>query len=123
MHLSTVRSSAVKLFRNPLLNQKKVESYFFPGNYKSFLPPKRPPRFPTNGIAVFRFQVEDKSLSVFKSAESESAVHLGEILLVGLEPIGIHFLEKSLNLNRIVAGTVLEGFLEAASSNLMSVRR
>ena len=30
MHLSIVRASAAKLSRNPLLNQEKVERYFFP---------------------------------------------------------------------------------------------
>ena len=42
MHLDTVRASAAKLSRNPLLNQEKVESYFFSKNYKSF-PPKTNP--------------------------------------------------------------------------------
>ena len=42
MHLDTVRASAAKLSRNTLLNQEKVESYFFSKNYKSF-PPKTNP--------------------------------------------------------------------------------
>ena len=61
MHLDTVRASAVKLSRDPPLIQEKVVGYFFPENYKSF-PPPRPPRFPTNEIAVFRFQIENKAL-------------------------------------------------------------
>ena len=42
MHLDRVRASAAKLSRNPLFSQEKVESYFFPENYKSFPPQKTP---------------------------------------------------------------------------------
>ena len=92
MHLDRVRASGAKLSRNPPLIQEKVESYLFPGNYKSSPPPpKDHPRFPTDRVAVFRFQVESVSLQVFEGAESESAVHSAKILSVDLEPIGIHF--------------------------------
>ena len=83
MHMDTVRASAAELSRNPLLNQKKVEAYFFP-KIKFSLPPPPPrhPLFPTNGIAAFRFRIAGKSPYVFEGAESEYAVQLGEILSV-----------------------------------------
>ena len=79
MHLHRVRASVAKLSRNPLLVQERVKSYFFPENYKPFpLPPsERSPWFPTNAIAVFRFQVENVLLQVFEGAQSESTVHSG----------------------------------------------
>ena len=62
MHLDRVRASAAKLSRNLPLIQEKVESYFFPEIISPSPLPKDPPLFPSNGIAVFRFQKEDKSL-------------------------------------------------------------
>jgi hypothetical protein len=55
--------------------------YFLPGNFKSFPPPKPPP-FPTNEIAVFLGMSENKLLKVFEGAESESALHSADFLLV-----------------------------------------
>ena len=60
MHLSTVPASEAKLSKNTHLKQEKVQSFLFPKIIS--LPPPRPPLFPTNGIAVFRFQIKDKSL-------------------------------------------------------------
>ena len=62
MHLDRVRTSEAKLSRHPPLIQQKVESYFFPGTDNSPPPLKGPPLFSISGLAIFRFQKEDKSL-------------------------------------------------------------
>ena len=62
MHLDRVRASAAKLSRNLPFIQEKVVGYFFLEISCPSPLPKDPPRFPTNGIAVLRFQVENVSL-------------------------------------------------------------
>ena len=51
MHLDTICASAVKLFRNPLLNQEKVKSYFFPKIGSPAPPPPPTPSQKTRSIS------------------------------------------------------------------------
>jgi hypothetical protein len=131
MHLDTVRASAAKLSRNPLLNQEKVESYFFPKNYKSF-PRKQTPLFPTNGIAAF-LGIGDLPYRTSRSRRGQVTIGFRGRWVRIWGPFAwnpISWLRtnrnsstvKSLNLNSIVAETVLQGFSETASSNSMSIR-
>ena len=74
--------------------RRRTRAIFFPKISCPSPLPEDPLDFQPMELQIFRFQVENKSLQVFEGTESESGIHLGEILLVDSEPIEIHFLRN-----------------------------
>ena len=85
-------------------------------------PPRRPPRFPTNGIAVFRFQRRGQVSIGFRGFWVRIFGPFGWNPIGWLRTNRNSFFETSLNLNWNVVETVLDGFPGAGRSNLMSIR-
>ena len=120
MHLDRVRASAAKLSRNPPLIPEKVVGYFFPGNFKSFPPPQRPPSVSNQWNCSIPFSSRGQIPIGFRGCWVRIWAPFSWNPIGWPRPNQNSFFEKSLNLNWMVAEIVLVWFLEAASSNLIS---
>ena len=123
MHLDRVRASTANLSRNPHFIQEKVEGYFSPKS----IGPSPPSSQKTSSIS----NQWDCSIPFSNKGQVTMGLRGRWVRICGLFGYNLigwlrtnrnSFFEKFLNLNGIVAKTILEGFLKATRSNLISIR-
>ena len=131
MHSHTVRPNATKLSTNDLYIQGKVDVYFVRQKNEPYRCCRQSVKL-TNRIAVFFRRGIPLNSTPWSRRGQVSVGFRGRWVRIwdrlAWNPISWlrtnknSSIEKSLNLNSIIAETVLQGFSETASSNSMSIR-